>query len=69
VVGHDHPDGALLEAAPELFAIVRLADGRRTLEMRRSFRNLLGGEREIMQTGLGGEAHPFGLRGANHRDG
>src|SRR5438876_8254972 len=41
--------------------MARFTDGRRTLELGRAVRNLLGCEAQIMRTGLGRDGHAAGL--------
>ena len=55
VVGDDAVDRPVGESPPQLLAVVRLPDGRAALELRRPSRDLLGRERQVVRTGLGGD--------------
>mmetsp|Transcript_8871 Transcript_8871/g.29175 ORF Transcript_8871/g.29175 Transcript_8871/m.29175 type:complete len:241 (+) Transcript_8871:3813-4535(+) len=58
VVGAHEVNDARLERTPQPLAVLRFADGRRTLEPRVSVRNLFRGEREVVRARLNSDRGP-----------
>ena len=60
---------AVAQALPELLAVVALADRRAALVRRGTVGDLVGGEGQVVRTGLGGDRHAVGLRRRDGRQG
>ena len=61
VVADDSINGAIQQSIPESILVLTAADRRTALELTRSVRNLLCGERQVVRAGFNGDANAVGF--------